>query len=41
MPGVFLRKRFGFSLFLYRDIDGKCRRMWLLWPSRELVFDRV
>lgn len=26
--------------FLYRDLDGKCRRTLMLWPSDDLVFER-
>jgi hypothetical protein len=44
-PGVGLRgfrlwKRFGFSRYLYRDLDGKCRKMTMSWASPDLVWER-
>lgn len=39
-PGFFLCKRFGFARYLYRDLDGTCRKVTLFRPTDEEVFAR-
>jgi hypothetical protein len=40
MPGFLLWQQFCFSRYLYRDIDGKCRKTTFIFPTDEVVFAR-
>lgn len=40
MPGFLLWRRLGLSRYLYRDIDGKCRKTTFFYPPDEVVFER-
>jgi hypothetical protein len=40
MPGFLLWRRFGLRRYLYRDLDGKCRKTTMVWASPDLVFER-
>lgn len=39
-PGFKLSKWCGFVIYLYRDLDGRCRKIMLWCPSDEEVFER-
>jgi hypothetical protein len=39
-PGFRLWKRLGVGRYLYRDLDGSCRKTILAWPTTDEVFER-